>query len=225
MGGPKMRTTTLLFYLLAALMGGCVPVFSLHPLHTDKDVVFDEKLLGRWTDPNSPEGYWEFKRAEKPEKAYDLIVDSGEGPKGLFKAHLVKLKDQLFLDLYPAEKGFEETLETLEEAAKDPNKAVWGFNLFFVVPVHTFLKIDSIEPLKMRLTDDDLMEELLEEDPNAVKHAVLEEDRVVLTAPTKELQAFVLKYADGEKLFEAPEVLQRAKEKNSKKPSEKKASD
>ena len=38
--------------LLAVLLGGCVP--SLHPLYTEKEIVFEEKLLGVWTqsEPN-----------------------------------------------------------------------------------------------------------------------------------------------------------------------------
>ncbi len=213
-----MRTKTLLFYLLAALLGGCVPLFSINPLYTEKDVVFKQELLGVWADPNEPEGTWEFRRDEKSRNAYKLILDSGDGLKGLFDVHLVKLKDQLFLDIYPAEEGFEKTMEALEESAKDPNNTVWAFNLFFTVPVHTFLKIDSIEPvLTMRVTDDELMKELLEQEPKAVKHVVIDEDRFVLTASTKELQAFVLKYADGDKLFEKPSALKRIKAKSPKK--------
>ncbi|MHC4745123.1 MAG: hypothetical protein ACYS8Z_24670, partial [Planctomycetota bacterium] len=144
-----------------------------------------------------------------------------EGALGLFDVHLVKLKDQLYLDVFPAEEGFEQTMESLEEAAKDPNNKVWAWNLFFAVPVHTFIKVDLTEStLTMRLTDDDLMEELLEQDPNAVKHVVLDDDRLILTASTKELQAFVLKYGDGDKLFEEPTVFKRKKAKKPKKNAE-----
>jgi len=213
-----MRTKTLLFYLLVALLGGCVPIFSINPLYTEKDVVFKEELLGVWTDPNSPGGAWEFKRDDESKNVYKLIVDIGDNAKGLFDAHLVNLKGQLFLDVYPAQKGLEQTMEGLEEKVKDPNSTVWPLNFAFLVPVHTFIKVDSIEPmLTMRLTDDELMKKLLEQNPNAVKHAVLDEDRVVLTASTKELQAFVLKYADGDKLFEEPFALKRTKAKSPKK--------
>jgi len=210
-----MRAKTLVFYLLAALLGGCIPIFSINPLYTEKDVVFKEELLGAWADANSPEGAWEFKRDDESKNVYTLIVDIGDNAKGLFDTHLVDLKGQLFLDVYPAQKGFDQTMESLEEKAKDPNSTVWPLNFAFLVPVHTFIKVDSIEPmLTMRLTDDELMKKLLEQDPNAVRHAVLEEDRVVLTAPTKELQAFVLKYADGDKLFEKSSTFKRTKAKS-----------
>jgi hypothetical protein len=208
-----MKTKMPIFYLLAALLGGCVPVFSLHPLYTEKEFVFKQELVGVWADPNEPENTWEFKRNGESKDAYQLIVNIHENNgriQGLFDTHLVNLKDQLFLDVFPAQKGLEQTMEGLKEKAKDPNSTVWPLNFFFLVPVHTFIKVDLTEStLTMRLTDDDLMEKLLEQDPNAVKHVVIQEDRIVLTASTKELQAFVLKYADGDELFKEPALFKK----------------
>lgn len=190
-----MNTKKLLFYMLAVILGGCVPVLSLHPLFNEKDVVFDEKLLGAWVDPNNT---WEFSRTEEPKNAYKLIFSDKEGNKGLFVAHLVKLKDKLFLDACPA--PWEQ---------QDPNKIEWAYNTLFLIPAHTFIKINSIEPqLKMQVTDDEKMREFLKANPNAVKHTLLE-DKPVLTASTKELQAFVLKYADDERVFTGETVLVR----------------
>ena len=191
----------LLFYLLAVLLGGCVPVMSLHSLYTKENVVFEEKLLGTWVDdPNGPEVIWEFTHIDEPKNAYKLIFSDDKGKKGSFVAHLVKLENSLFLDVFPDEFPCD---------TEDPNKTDWLYNVFFLVPVHTFIKIDSIEPqLKMRLTDDDKMAELLKEDPNAVKHTSIE-DRFILTASTKELQAFVLKYADDNRVFTNEVVLNR----------------
>lgn len=196
-----MKVKKILFYLLAALLGGCVPVMSLHSLYTKENVVFEEKLLGTWVDdPNSPETIWEFRRIDKTKKEYKLIISDDENKKGSFVAHLVKLENSLFLDVFPDEFPCD---------TEDPNKTDWLYNVFFLVPAHTFIKIDSIEPqLKMRLTNDDKMEELLKEDPNAVKHTSIE-DRLILTASTKELQAFVLKYADDNRVFTDEIVLGR----------------
>ena len=204
-----MKTQKLLFYVLAALLGGCIPVASLQPLFTQEDLVFEDKLLGTWVDdPNSPETTWEFKRLDEPERAgemaYKLIFSDEEDRKGSFVAHLARLENKLFLDLYPSELPWE---------PKDPNKVEWVYNTLFLIPAHTFIKIDSIEPqLKMRLTVEDEMAELLKEDPKAVRHA-LTKDRLVLTASTKELQAFVLKYADDSRAFPNEIVLSRNKDK------------
>ncbi|MCX5638783.1 MAG: hypothetical protein NTX52_13990, partial [Planctomycetota bacterium] len=208
-----MNTKKFFFYLLAALLCGCLPVMSLHPLFTEKDTVFNEKLLGTWVDPNSPKTTWEFKRADANENAYRLIFSDEEGKKGLFVAHLVKLKDKLFLDVHLGESPVD-AVEKLElevrGEVKDPNKVnFWVYNALFLVPAHTFIRVNSVEPqLKMLLTDDEKMEELLKADPNAVKHDFLDDGpSPILTASTKELQAFILKYADDSRVFTEAMVL------------------
>ena len=188
-----MNTKKVLFYLLAAALCGCVPVASLHCLYTEADVIFEEKLLGTWVDdPNEPDTTWEFSRIDDPNNAYKLVFTDEEGRKGSFVAVLVKLKDKLFLDVFPGELPWE---------LEDPNKVEWPYNAFFLIPAHTFIKVESIEPqLKMRITQESKMEELLKESPNAIEH-ILIEDRLILTAKTKQLQEFILKYADDERLF------------------------
>jgi hypothetical protein len=37
-----MKTKKVLFYVLAGILAGCVPVMSLHPLYTEQDTVFEE---------------------------------------------------------------------------------------------------------------------------------------------------------------------------------------
>ena len=196
-----MKTKKLLFYMLAVIIGGCVPVLSLHPLYTEKDVVVDKKLCGTWTnDPNSPKTTWEFKIIDDPKNAYNLIFTDEDGKKGSFVAHLVKLQDKLFLDIFPSELPWD---------PEDPNKMDWPYNSLFLIPAHTFVKVDSIEPqLKLRLTLESKMEELLKENPSVVEHTSVG-DRIVLTGSTKKLQAFVLKYADDERIFTDQVTLSR----------------
>jgi hypothetical protein len=201
--GPAKKV---LFYLLAALVGGCVPILSLHSLYTEEDVVFEEKLLGTWLeDPNKPESTWKFKRIEEPNNAYNLVLSDEEGKKGSFVAHLVKLEDSLFLDVFPDEFPCD---------TDDPNKTDWLYNVFFLVPAHTFLKIEQIEPtLKMRIMEPDNVEEMLENDPNLIKHEIVQ-DRPVLTASTKELQKFMKAHANDEGLFGEPSKMKRVQPKD-----------
>ena len=56
------------------MMGGCVQ--SLHPLFTEKDIIFEEKLVGIWSeDPNSKE-IWEFKKADA--NSYEFIYTDSD---------------------------------------------------------------------------------------------------------------------------------------------------
>jgi hypothetical protein len=200
-----MKTKKFLFYMLAAILGGCVPVISLHPLYTEKDIVVDKQLFGTWVDDaNSPETTWEFKSIDEPKNAYKLIFTDEEGMKGSFVAHLVKLQNRLFLDIFPSELPWE---------PEDPNKIDWPYNTLFLIPAHTFVKVDSIEPqLKLRLMLESKIEELLKENPSAVEHTSVG-DRLVLTGSTKKLQAFVLKYADDERVFTDQVILSRKEPK------------
>ncbi len=187
--------------MLAVIMGGCVPVLSLHPLYTEKDVVLDQKLYGTWvTDSNDSKTTWDFKSIDDPKNAYNLIFTDEEGRKGSFVAHLVKLQDKLFLDIFPSELPWE---------PEDPNKMDWPYNSLFLIPAHTFIKVDSIEPqLKLRLTLESKMEELIKENPSAIEHTSVG-DRLVLTDSTQKLQAFVLKYSDDERVFTDQVTLSR----------------
>ena len=196
-----MSTKKLLLYMLAALLGGCVPVMSLNPLYTKENVVFDKKLLGTWMDdPNGPEMTWHFESIDEPKNAYKLIFTGEDDLKGSFVAHLVKLKDRLFLDIFPSEMPWD---------VEDPNKPDWPYNSLFLIPAHTFVKIDFVgSRLKMWLMLETQLKKLLEREQDDIPHVVIE-DRLVLTASTKTLQMLVLLYADSDKVFTDEIVLNR----------------
>ncbi len=209
-----MRTKKLALGCVAALLAGCAPILSLHPLFTKDTLTFEEKLVGTWVkDPNQPEVTWEFSRLDESAaqgllepwrdeitKFYRLNITDEEGRKGSFAACLVKLGDRLFLDVFP---------DRFPSDEQDVEKMKLVYNGFFFVPVHTFIRVDSIgEQLAIRVTDDDRFEELVQADPKAVKYESVDE-RPVLTASTKELQAFVAKFAGDERLFPNDLTLQR----------------
>ena len=99
-----MKTKKFLFYLLAVLLGGCIP--SLHPLYTEKDLIFEEKLLGTWAKNDSKET-WQFKRANG-NKYYKMTYTDEEGKKGHFDAGLGKLNNMMFLNIFPKEPELKE---------------------------------------------------------------------------------------------------------------------
>jgi hypothetical protein len=71
-----MNKRYLVLLALLAFLTGCVPVDSLNPLYTDKDVVFDETLLGSWVGPdNGDDGVLEFiARDQDGKKSYSLVT-------------------------------------------------------------------------------------------------------------------------------------------------------
>jgi len=174
-----------LLLIFGVLLAGCVP--SLHPLYTPKEVVYDPKLIGIWADSNSSDsGTWEFRAAEP--NSYTMIYTDKDKKVGTFGVHLVKIDEMLFLDLFPT----------------DPNLPQNGFYQLHLLPVHTFMKVDQIEPaLKLRFMDVDKFTKRLEKNPALLKHEVLKdgEAKIVLTASTKELQEFMRKHAKDEGVF------------------------
>jgi hypothetical protein len=201
-----MRTKQLAFYCLAALLAGCVPIVSLHPLFTKDEITFDEKLVGTWVeDGNNPEATWEFTQLRESDavgilepwrgdiaKFYHLSVSAKDGGKGSFAACLVKLGDRRFLDVFA---------DRFPSDEQDPEKMKLVYNWFFFQPLHTFIRVDSLgDQLVIRMTDDDRFKELTEAEPTAVKFEMVDK-RPILTASTKDLQAFVTKYAGDDRLF------------------------
>lgn len=156
-------------------MAGCLP--SLHPLYNDKTLIFKEGLIGKWMGDDS---VWQFSRTG--EKEYELRIHNDEEELGRFAAHLVEIKGLMFLDLFPDD----EPLEDLDD-----------FYKIHLLPVHTFMKVDQINPnLRLRMIDYDEVKEMIESNPNVIKHEVVDDDRIVLTAGTEELQNFVVEHID-----------------------------
>jgi len=171
-----MKTKKSIFYCAALLMAGCLP--SLHPLYNGKTLIFKEQLIGKWMEDDG--GFWQFKRAG--DKEYELRICDKQEEFGRFSAHLIEIKGLMFLDLFPDSKP----LDGLDD-----------FYKIHLLPVHTFMKVDQINPnLRLRMIDYDEVEKMIESDPNLIKHEVVDDDRIVLTASTEELQNFVVEHAD-----------------------------
>jgi len=101
-----MNKRYLVLLALLACLTGCVPVDSLNPLYTDKDLAFDESLLGSWVGPDKgDEGGLEIlARDQDGKKSYLLVMTDKSKDLNVFKktvyhARLVKLNDHLFLDV------------------------------------------------------------------------------------------------------------------------------
>ncbi len=116
------------------------------------------------------------------EGLYRLTVTSKEDDKvhrGSVVACLGKLDGRMFLDVFP---------DKFPSGEQDIEKLPLVYNVFFFVPVHTFIQVDRTgDQLKLRLTDEERLAKLLEAEPAAVKHEEALDDRRVLTASTKEL--------------------------------------
>jgi hypothetical protein len=167
-----MKIISLLVALaVATLMTGCGPTLSLHPLYTDKDLVSDLPLEGKWTDAEAEE-VWAVRKSGD---GYEATSPGASDPEKV-EIHVVRLGELRFLDI--TSKG-------------SPSLAV---------PGHMFAKVWMAgEELRIQVLDCDWLKQKIRE--SGFPHVELEDEQVILTAPTPELQKFALLYAAEPKAF------------------------
>ncbi|MFQ5732573.1 MAG: hypothetical protein ACE5KM_11555 [Planctomycetaceae bacterium] len=190
------RSLTCFAVLSMVAVLGCVP--SLQSFFTESDVTFDKGLVGKWKQDNG-QSTWEFSRhAKNGKRKYKLVVEMKEQKqmkRAEFDATLFRLKGQLYLDLFPAGKPFKENVS--------------GFFGLHVLPAHTLAKIERSEgSLRISMMNPEWARKRLESHPDEVNHTKIK-DRVVLTASTNDLQAFVDKHKDTPDAFLKPVDLKK----------------
>ena len=195
-----MRTTLLTISVVLVLAAsGCVR--SLHPLYSEKDLVYKRELLGTWVDSDTT-ATWSFVRAG--EKRYRLTHRQMGYPAGfirsevvpgdtaIFEVHLAQFGEFLFMDLYP---------EPLTKR-NDLCKVHW-------IPVHTFSRIWlENDALKISMLNSDWLESMIRDKKLVIAHERVQEE-IILTASTEILQQLVISFADDPEAFPEPRVLFR----------------
>jgi len=188
-----MKSRNLILFTTALLFCSCLP--SLKPFYTEKDVVFDTRLVGEWQaqDKSNEPGHWKFEKADG--KAYQLTIVEKNGRQGEFNARLFQLRGNYFLDIIPSDCDYATNQADLVS--------------FAMYPGHLLVRVSQFEPeLKLAFFDFDWLGDYLEKNPKALAHHA-EDKRIVLTAETRDLQRFVLKHLAGGKLFQEPGALLR----------------
>jgi hypothetical protein len=221
---PWFLLLTILFFV------GCVPVDSLNPLYTDKDIIFDAALLGVWVGPDANDN-GDLKFDKEGANAYQIIMtDNGGGEikRTFYSGHLLAIGDHRFLDIVPqnwearrdsyvlhldpAKSGtrVEPRLLKLGEAAymefsgdkADSKGTTLNAQLR---TAHWFFKVwTDGKKLRLDFIDDDKFRKAIEQGKVHLGNALLGDAKnkdVVITADTKELQKFVIDHADDEVLF------------------------
>ena len=175
-----MKTKTKTIATLAVTAGlvvvvGCLP--SLNPVYTDNDLVFEPALLGTWSGEKSGD-IWDFRR--QGEKEYLLTYTDKQGRSGRFQAHLARIGDVLFLDLFPVKRDIEAN----------------AFYQFHLVPIHSVYIVEKTESgYTFRGMDNRWLDEYLTSHPDELPYATYNGHKVV-TASTSQLQSFVLQHRD-----------------------------
>jgi hypothetical protein len=173
-------------------LAGCI-VTSIYPYYTDKDLVLDPAVLGKWVEKGKTNETSEYVKFEPMGTNGYWATVFGTDETNSFEVHLFRLKTQMFVDSFPTNRSLD------------------------FVPVHQVSKVTQIRPvLETANLNYDWLATLLKKHPKAIRHMVLREKsgdesggRIILTADTQELQRFILKYINNTNAWKEPTQLKR----------------
>jgi hypothetical protein len=160
------------------------PARSVHPLYTEGETVFVPELVGTWAKKDEDQA-WILRKSDA--EAYHLSVQDDEGKVSDWKldAHLVRLGEFLFLDIYAD--------GTDEYDSPDP---------VLMFPAHTIYKIDlNGDVLGAAPLRDKWLAWMIDKQKLDIAHERTA-DNILLTASTAELQSLLLKYGDHAEAFD-----------------------
>ena len=193
----KTKLIALAVFAVAALFTGCWQK-SVHPFYTDKDLFFEEKLLGEWRDGEKDAddaATWTFSKSVLPNVYVVNIVD--KETKLDCDARLFKMGDTKFMDMYSRNRGVLD---------------VPGHTLFRVLEVGESFKVQLLSPgwikNRMQLNPKELSHVIAADPENPGE---TDKGEVILTAETERLQKFVKEHTNDEGFWEEPGTLKKVK--------------
>lgn len=182
-----MKTKIVLNLLLLMTGISSCTVFSVHPLYDEASELTDKRLPGTWMSEDSST----FVNIKTMGKGYDLTRWEKEDTLW-YEAHYVKIGENFYFDLYPLDKK---------------PYSIDDIMMRNFLPVHSFLKIELTDnKVSALLFDEDKMIDLFRQNRIRLRHEMLD-DYVLITASTKDLQKFILKYSADKEVFEEPEIF------------------
>lgn len=231
-----MRGNRFIAILLGIMLlsSGCM-VISVYPFYSGDLVRFDQSLVGRW-DAGAGE-YWEFSKKQDDDRYLITIIDD-EVIVGIMEGTLFDAGGYTFMDMYPWDfeykqvvQGFEYLVESLGDSVSSSvdfdadydvgtEMDLWWNNMH-LMPTHSVLRVvkKDADTLQLAMLDVEWLTDQLKENPGLISYELPgqessdimgEDDPILLTASTKELQRFIARYAGNGDAFEL-ESLTRVK--------------
>lgn len=185
------------FIFLLFLLSGCLR--TLHPIFTKKDLVYEPQLVGNWkTKNNNTEGLAVItnlsteKSIELPgnissikEKGYLVTYkDVGGDISDRYIAFLAQIGRHRYFDYYPVD--------------KEADKKLDDFYTSHFIKMHTSYRVDMQKNGDFQLSqlDEDYVKKLINEKKIRISHETDTDGNIIITAPTEELQQYLVKYGD-----------------------------
>lgn len=203
----KIILTTAIASLLIFL-SSCLT--TLHPIFTEKDLVYDPKLIGTWKTENQdkkgqvvitnlsnessvelPGNISSIKR-----KGYFIRYENGPGETSKrYIAFLARIGKHLYFDYYPAIKKEDEKIDEF-----------FGAHL---VKMHTSYRVEFLNDGSFELSqlDESYVTRLIDEKKIRISYETDADDNTIITASTQELQQYLLKYGDEPSAYRSDKTI------------------
>jgi hypothetical protein len=197
--------------VLALLAGSCIP--SLFPLYTEKDLISDDRVEGTWDGGEN--GIWIIEKLEyhpdasfmspkwtEPDEEsdprnvhYRLTVreaHDGDTLEVEFLMHLLELGGQMYANYFPHE--FELHHDFLS---------------WHMIEANNFSRIElTADSMILNFFDPAYLEDLIDQNRIKISH-VRHHSGILITARTRELQKFVIKYGAEKDFIMSPDMFSR----------------
>jgi len=190
-----MKSIIFLFAIisLTILLNSCEPaVQSLHPIYTTDLLIEEPTVEGIWYYNNNTKDtvYWEVKACDNKKYLIKVHDNSDKNKEAFFYLHLIKLKNNIYADLFPLE-------ESYLIADSDPGI----FLMSHLTPVHSFSKL-SIDKnnVDVQYFASKWLKTILKKHKNCIDYQKINisdcegENCYLLTSPPNKLQKLILKY-------------------------------
>ena len=206
----KKITLTTAFALLLIFLSGCLT--TLHPIFTEKDLAYEPKLIGIWNaerDGNKEKVTISNLATENSielpgnisdikQKGYLISYQREDGEiTERYIAFLARIGMHLYFDYYPADK-------------KEDRKIDEFFEVHFV-KMHTSYRVEILKDGSYELSqlDEGFVTKLIDEKKIRISYETSADDNKVITASTKELQQYLLKYGDEPSAYRSDKTIFR----------------
>jgi len=193
----KKVSIILSFTFLIIFLSGCLT--TLHPIFAEKDLAYDPKLIGTWNTENEGKNGTVIINnlatensvalpgnisAIKQQGYFIIYQDKNGKVTDQYIAFLARIGKHLYFDYFPADK-------------KEDRKLDEFFGVHFV-RMHTSFRVEILKDGGFELSqlDGSYVKSLIDEKKIRISHETDADDNTVITASTKELQQYLLKYGD-----------------------------
>ena len=193
----KKVSIILSFTFLIIFLSGCLT--TLHPIFAEKDLAYDPKLIGTWNTENEGKNGTVIINnlatensvalpgnisAIKQQGYFIIYQDKNGKVTDQYIAFLARIGKHLYFDYFPADK-------------KEDRKLDEFFGVHFV-RMHTSYRVEILKDGSFELSqlDGSYVKNLIDEKKIRISHETDADDNTVITASTKELQQYLLKYGD-----------------------------